>query len=1009
MNLCCTSGSCNWQTTGGSHHVDAVQRTVVVCTRELQHADGMCRLVSRGLHRRSSSYGALSFSGQSKAARWSSHFGTVEPLNASTTRKLPFQKSILSNCRAKIPRLLTTCFFDKFRVQLVLPLALSSSGRNRENGRWTSSRSGALHGHAAILAFRNQPKGRIGGVECRGVAVIGEAVAAAAASTRPSHAAALATVTQLAVTAAAVVYGAFLSPYAHGLIGKNENVCCPAPLVFDGVDVTGYKIFEEPEVQKAIIFAREAHTGQMRRTGEPYITHCIHTARILAALVPSKGKRAVQTVVAGVLHDVVDDTGRNLNDVREHFGDDVAKLVGGVSKLSHINQLLRRHRRITADQNSTESSGLSSAEVDSLRVMLLGMINDPRVVLIKLADRLHNMRTIYALPPSKAHAVAQETLAVWCSLASRLGVWAVKAELEDLCFAVLQPKAFRRLRAALAAIWSPHKDWRYLRRMTKRAKRRALLYGELVDQEFEPKPDPEDEEELTMKDLLEAVLPFDVLLDRSRRTSALNCSAVSKDGVKKKTKVVRDAEVALAALGSCEEALDKELLISTSYVPGMEVTLSGRLKSLYSTHCKMKRKGVSLDEVYDARALRVVVGDGSGKLHVAAVEGCYSLLNVVHRLWTPVGGEFDDYVVNPKPSGYQSLHTAVRGPDGAPLEVQIRTQGMHEYAEYGHAAHWLYKEGDSAVKSMDMFASTLPSPGAGDESTLADEDESAININGYGKEYKPSRSCERLPPRNVQLGHPALRIENGRLLAAVIVRVDDDGRELLVAVSFSLRAREAVAAGRARNQRRRWEAYAELYKKVSDQWWFAPGHGDWSTCLEKYTLCSDGMYHKQDQFERALPTFIQLLDLNQREQDDYREVMAIVQAGGEVEVEPAETTEEDEKPLLSSGFQPGVSVSRINNKVRLLRSMLQWEQELRHEAALDGTVTVLNPDHPNSAALTEVLVIRWPDGEIMRMPAGSTASDAARRMGMDGNLVYINSQVALPHMKLKDGDLLEIR
>ncbi|CAM6098581.1 unnamed protein product [Calypogeia fissa] len=847
------------------------------------------------------------------------------------------------------------------------------------------------------------------GVDCRAVAVIGEAIVAAAASTRPSHAAALATVTQLAVTAAAVVYGAFMSPYAHSLIGRNDKNL-PVRLEFDGVDVTGYKIFEEPEVQKAIAYAREAHMGQMRKTGEPYITHCIHTARILAALVPSKGKRAVQTVVAGILHDVVDDTVQDLRDVREKFGRDVARLVGAVSKLSNINQLLRRHRRISADQNATETGGLSPAEVDSLRVMLLGMVNDPRVVLIKLADRLHNMRTIYALPPAKASAVAQETLAVWCSLASRLGVWTVKAELEDLCFAVLQPKTFRHLRAALAAIWSPDKDWRYLRRITKRAKRRALLYGDLTEKEPERKPDPEDEEELSMKDLLESVVPFDILLDRNRRHSGFTCPLTNKDGAKKKIKVVRDAEVALAALGACEEALDKELLISTSYVPGMEVTLSSRLKSLYSTHCKMRRKGVSLDEVYDARALRVVVGDGGGKLHVAAVEGCYSLLNVIHRLWTPVGGEFDDYIVNPKRSGYQSLHTAVMGPDGAPIEVQIRTQGMHEYAEYGHAAHWLYKEGDNTMRSMEAFTETLLSPPADSESSHVEDHEiDEEEFSRYGREYKPSRTVERVPPRAAQIGHPALRIEDGRLLAAVIVRVEDEGRELLVAVSFSLRAREAVAAGRARNQRKRWEAYAQLYKKVSDQWWFAPGHGDWSTCLERYTLCSDGMYHKQDQFQRALPTFIQLLDLNEQEQEDYKEVMEMVQEGREVSVdEDFDVPEENERPLMNQ-LQSGVSTTRMNNKVRLLRSMLLWEQEFRHEAALDGSVTVLNPEHPNSAALTEVLVIRWPDGEIMRMPAGSTAADAARRLGMGGNMVYVNSQLALPHMNLKDGDLVEIR
>ncbi|CAK9855092.1 unnamed protein product, partial [Sphagnum jensenii] len=882
-----------------------------------------------------------------------------------------------------------------------------------------SSLTHTLHQRVGRLAKEWGKRSKVGGRPA--IAMIREVVAAGTAaatvSTNGGHAivlrVALATVTQVAVTAAAVVYGAYLSPYADGILRrgtpKDET---PSMLVFDDVDVTDYKIFQKVEVQKAIAYAREAHMGQMRKTGEPYITHCVHTARILAALVPAHGKRAVNTVVAGVLHDVVDDTGRDLRDVREHFGDEVARLVAGVSKLSHINQLLRRHRRIAAEGNPDEDDGLSPAEVYSLRMMLLGMVNDPRVVLIKLADRLHNMRTIYALPSSKACAVAQETLAVWCSLASRLGVWAVKAELEDLCFAVLQPQTFRQLRAELAAIWSPHKDWRYLRRITKRAKRHALLYGEQLEQESERKHDPEDDEELTMQELLKAVVPFDVLLDRKQRNWGLGAPARQGDGpMKKKTKVVRDAEVALAALAACEEALDRELLIATSYIPGMEVTLSGRLKSLYSTHCKMRRKGVGVDQVYDARALRVVVGDGGGKLHVAAVEGCYNLLSVVHSLWMPVGGEFDDYIVNPKQSGYQSLHTAVRGPDGAPLEVQIRTQGMHEYAEYGHAAHWMYKEGDNLVKSFaPVGPASVPLEQRAEGSQLHQEEQEGGAQGGYSSSIHGLQMHGHLKPlpREVQPGHPTLRIEEGRLLAAVIVRVDDGGKELLVAVSFALHAREAVAAGRSGNQRKRWETYACLYKKVSDQWWFAPGHGDWSTCLEKYTLCRDGLYHKQDQFDRSLPTFIQLLELSDQEKQEYQEVMLMVEEGKDVE-QNSGSGHNDNKPVPDDSSAEVSTVTRLNNKVKLLRSMLQWEQELRHEVAADGSVTIFNLDHPNSAALTEVLVIRWPDGEIMRMPAGSTAADIARRMGMDGRIVFINGQVALPHMALRDGDLVETR
>lgn len=840
------------------------------------------------------------------------------------------------------------------------------------------------------------------------IASIGALVAASGAITTSTtnsspHSAVISTLTQLAVTAIAIASGACLSTQVESLWPQNEE--SPEQLLLEGVDVTGYKIFQEPEVAKAISFAKEAHSGQMRMTGEPYLTHCIHTAKILAALVPETGKMAINTVVAGLLHDVVDDGDQDIRRIRELFGGDVAKLVAGVSKLSRINQLLRRHRRTSIHRTPSSNGGLTQEEVNSLRVMLLGMVNDPRVVLIKLADRLHNMRTIYALPPSKSLAVAQETLAVWCSLASRLGVWAVKAELEDLCFAVLQPQTFCRLRAELAAIWSPDKDWRYFRRITKRAKRKALMYGEDLDEHLQRKHNFMDEGEPTMKELLESVIPFDVLEDRQKRRYMLGMLTKSGSCGRKKTKVMQDAEVALASLAACEEALERELLISTSYIPGMEVTLSGRLKSLYSTYSKMKRKGVSVDHLFDARALRVVVGDGNGELHVPAVEGCYNVLSVVHRLWTPIGGEFDDYILNPKPSRYQSLHTAVQGPDGAPLEVQIRTQGMHEHAEYGHAAHWLYKESESVVDKTLSTTNIVPSLlGLEDRDPLNKSENHAPEVS-IGNDESISGKLQSQPMRSIQLGHPALRVEDGRLLAGVILRVDRDGRDLLVAVSFALHARE-VAAGRSGNQKGKWATYAQLYKKVLDQWWFAPGHGDWSTWLEKYTLCSDGIYHKQDQFERPLPTFIQLLELDKQEQAEYWDVMDMVLKGEEVNT--AESPQDNE--ILNSNIQATISTdARLNNKVRLLRSMLQWEKQLHSEATLDGTLNISNPHHADTTVLSEVLVIRWPDGEIMRMPSGSTAEDAAWRMGMDGKFIFVNSQVAPPHVQLRDGDIVEVR
>lgn len=748
----------------------------------------------------------------------------------------------------------------------------------------------------------------------------------------------------------------------------------PGCFIVDGVDVTGYPIFNEAKVVKAIAFAKKAHHGQFRKTGDPYFTHCIHTARILAMLVPSTGKRAIDTLVAGILHDVVEDTGESLLSIEENFGEDVAKLVAGVSKISYINQLLRRHRRLNVNQGT-----LGHDEANNLRVMLLGMVNDPRVVLIKLADRLHNMRTIYALQPSKARAVAEETLLIWCSLASRLGLWALKAELEDLCFAVLQPQLFQKMRADLSSMWSSSNRPGYLRRIIAWNEKNSTLGCEnsvTIDKDVS-----------TMKDLLEAVVPFDILLDRRKRSKFLNDLGLTSE-TQTRPKVVQDAGIALASLAVCEEMLERELFISTSYVPGMEVTLSSRLKSLYSIYSKMKRKDVSINKVYDARALRVVVGDKNGTLHGPAIQCCYSLLDIVHRLWTPIDGELDDYIINPKPSGYQSLHTAVQGPDNAPLEVQIRTQKMHEYAEHGLAAHWLYKE----------TGNTLSSIGSTDES----ETEASSYLSKDIDDQTSMEDDQFQKYRSLKAGHPVLRVERSHLLAAVIIRVEKGGRELLVAVSFGLAASEAVADRRSSFQIKQWEAYARLYKKVSDEWWCEPGHGDWCTCLEKYTFCRDGMYHKQDQFERLLPTFIQVIDLMEEEESEYRAVLSAVFEG---------------KPVDSIASRPNIDTvastsmeASINNKVRLLRTMLQWEEQLRYEAILG------QPKHERksyssleSGGLGEVVIVCWPHGEIIRLRSGSTAADAARRVGFDGKLVLVNGQLVLPNTELKDGDVVEVR
>ncbi|KAL4199464.1 hypothetical protein AMTRI_Chr03g145100 [Amborella trichopoda] len=833
----------------------------------------------------------------------------------------------------------------------------------------------------AQLRFRRSIMERRGAPRC--VLTAGNAIAVASGSAHSAVASALA---HVAVTAVAIASGACLSTKVDFLWPRVEEK--PDSLVLDGVDVTGYLIFNDAKVQKAIAFARKAHHGQMRKTGEPYLTHCIHTGKILAALVPASGDRAVNTVVAGILHDVIDDAGENIRNVEEEFGDDIAKLVAGVSRLSYINQLLRRQRRTNVNCDS-----LGPEEANSLRVMLLGMVDDLRVVLIKLADRLHNMRTIYALPPPKAQAVAHETLAIWCSLASRLGVWAVKAELEDLCFAVLKPYTFRRMQAELASMWSPSKRPRNLRRITpKDASLVSVHYNNLILAPQDQSADSDDNM-VNMKDLLEAVLPFDLLLDRGKRSFFLDNLRRCSDSPKGMPKIVSDTGIALASLAVCEEALEQELLISTSYVPGMEVTLSSRLKSLYSVYCKMKRKSVGIDQIYDARALRVVVGDKNGSLHGAAVECCYNLLNIVHRLWTPIDGEFDDYIVNPKPSGYQSLHTAVRGPDNAPLEVQIRTQRMHEYAEFGLAAHWLYKETAKKVRCTNLIPDSLPN---GSSSQLENLERGTV-----------FQGEEDLKFSSLKVGHPVLRVEGSQLLAAIIVRVDKDGKELLVAVSFGLGASEAVADRRSSSQNKRWEAYAKLYKKVSDQWWFAPGHGDWCTCLEKYVLCRDGIYHKQDQFQRSLPTFIQIIEFTAQEEAEYWKVVSDVFEGKQISSAPCDSNYSEKLSKVSPAAPLEAS---INNKVHLLRTMLQWEEELRHEVGFEVAKRVQYPNaQSNSIVLGEVAIVCWPHGEIMRMRSGSTAADAARRVGREGKFVLVNGQLALPHTELKDGDIVEVR
>ena len=331
---------------------------------------------------------------------------------------------------------------------------------------------------------------------------------------------------------------------------------------------------EQQVLKKAASWAMNAHREQHRASGEPYHSHLFAVAEILNGL-----KLDYETLAAAMLHDVVEDTEITLEDVQNEFGPVIARMVDGVTKLERIGEF----------QKVSESGDQEQAE--SLRKLLLAMAEDVRVVLIKLADRLHNMRTLQHLDPGQQRRIARETQDIYAPLANRLGIWQMKWELEDLSLRYLEPAA----------------------------------YQELVRQLAEKRED-------------------------------------------------REAYIARVIA-----TLDTELTKA-----GIKATVSGRPKHIYSIWRKMQRKRVDFDQIFDMRAVRILVEEE---------KDCYAALGVVHGLWRHIPKEFDDYIANPKQNLYRSLHTAVVGPEGRNLEIQIRTEAMHRHAELGVAAHWRYKEG----------------------------------------------------------------------------------------------------------------------------------------------------------------------------------------------------------------------------------------------------------------------------------------------------------------------------
>ena len=328
-------------------------------------------------------------------------------------------------------------------------------------------------------------------------------------------------------------------------------------------------------VREAYEFGAQAHKGQKRLSGEPYIAHPVAVADLLADL-----RLDAPTIVAAILHDVIEDTPTAKDEVAGKFGREVADLVDGVSKLDQIQFRSR-----------------AEAQAESFRKMLLAMVRDIRVIMVKLADRTHNMRTLGAMPPAKRRSVARETLEIYAPIANRLGINSIKTELEELGFKSLYPRRYRVIEKAL-----------------KRA------------------------------------------------------------GGNQKQFVGRIAQNIGAALTKS----------------GIEGRVEGREKHLYSVYQKMRKKGLSLAEIVDVFGVRIVVD---------SVDTCYRALGIVHSLYKPMPGRFKDYIAIPRINGYQSLHTTLFGPNGMPIEVQIRTEEMDRVADSGIAAHWQYKSGEDSGKA----------------------------------------------------------------------------------------------------------------------------------------------------------------------------------------------------------------------------------------------------------------------------------------------------------------------
>ncbi|CAD7699903.1 unnamed protein product [Ostreobium quekettii] len=839
-----------------------------------------------------------------------------------------------------------------------------------------------------------------------------------------------------------------------------------------GVDVSQSKFLMLPTVEAAVHFAALAHKDQMRLTGKPYVTHCIHTGLIFEELLTSfvDDSRAEVAAMAAVLHDVLDDTNVTVEEVKKAFGPEVGDLVQQVSELSSMVQLLRRRRRVMEGGRAAEQG---VEEEDLLRSTILKSAREPLVLLIKLADRLHNMRTAYALEPAKRRSVALETRSIFCRLAERLGLFALKAELEDLSFAVTQPQDFQNVYRQLCGMWGvssftdsepmssddlsrlaippylgiagvelPKSATTYLDEPlyiargdtltgdvgTQRPLQETLAEGRGSSDQGTAVLDPPATSvaldcgvqgsvqgganqycqgtstvPIWVEEDVPGVSGLSCDDDGIRRQGAMctnagpekrvlstgfsqPCANSSRDGLDQQIAIVdapsQPASLPVGAPATWEtltsedcrqmlacvnpftsvmftwsgpagnkgfgldfircrtEELLQEISI-LSFGAGYNIEVYGRVKSLYSTYKKMKRKAASIDEAYDVLALRIVVDSESNKDNSAARRLCYQLLSTVQRLWKPVRSELDDYIAVPKYSGYQSLHTSVIGPGKVPFEVQIRTRSMHVDAEYGNAAHWTYKE--------------LP--------VLSGQD----GPQGQGT-WGP------------KVGQPVVRIRNGSYLDGVIVNCEHNQRHLLVAVSLKKHLQRQEGSRLASMDEYRW-----MVDYVEAQGWYEAGQGDVNVVLEHYVLCVDGAYHKVDHYGHKQEVIARPLEPPQQAMGLARQ--CVPGAGGGKQGKGGEA---------ASRIQ-----QEINLKARYLRQMLDFCAELDLECPDSETIHVM----------------LWPEGQIRSFPTGTTAGDVLSSGGYieivdEGTeahrpmskLVNVNNQLVHEDTQLKDGD-----